>query len=117
MTSPKQPAAKSLRAPAKSRARDIRIARISDVFADLRDRIHAASLDMPVPDTEPCDIGAMARRCQTLAGQALPLGEEPHYLDPTIAADARELLLEVAAWASCAVLELDRKAIKARRTA
>lgn len=109
-------AAKSLRAPVKGKTRDIRVARITDVFADLRERIHAASLDTPVPTGEPCDIGAMARRCQTLAGQALPLGEEPHHLDPTIAADARELLLEVAAWASCAVLELDRRAIAASRS-
>lgn len=107
-------APKTLRAPVKGKARDIRVARLADVIADLRDRIHACSLDAPVREGEPCDVGAMARRCEELATSALPLGEEPHHIDPTIAADGRERLLEVAAWATCAVLELDRKCIAAR---
>ena len=108
---------KTLRAPVKGKTRDIRVARIGDVLADLRERIHAASLDAPVRAGEPCDVGAMARHCEELAVSALPHGEEPHHLDPTIAADGRELLLEVAAWATCAVLELDRKCIAARARA
>jgi hypothetical protein len=108
--------AKSLRAPTRGRVRDIAPpASLNAIIADLRDRIIANRLDVPAPQGEPAELGAIVTVIERRCEDAHARGNEPHHLDPTIASDAREQFLAIAAWAVAGVLELDRRVVADRR--
>ena len=107
---------KALRAPTRGRVRDIAApASLNAVIADLRDRITANRLDVPTPPGEPADLGRVVTAIEGRCEDAHARGNEPHYLDPTVASDAREQFLAIAAWAVAGALELDRRAVADRR--
>jgi hypothetical protein len=91
----------------------LRYSRIGDVLTDVRDRLtangHAASL------AGIDELGTLARRIESLGRDAQAAGNEPHPIDWSVASDFRETMLEVACLAACAVLEHDRRWLKANR--
>lgn len=109
--------AKSLRAPTRGRVRDITPPpSLNAVIADLRDRITANRLDVPPTADEPAPLGTVLFNIENRCEDAHARGNEPHHLDPTVATDAREQFLAIAAEAIAGVLELDRRVVADRRS-
>lgn len=88
---------------------------LNAVIADLRDRITANRLDVPAPKGQPAELGSIVTAIEQRCEDAHARGNEPHHLDPTVASDAREQFLAIAAWAVAGALELDRRTVADRR--
>jgi hypothetical protein len=90
-----------------------RYSRIDDVLADTRDRLKANGHAEQLANID--ELGTLARRIETLGRDAQSAGNESHPIDWSVASDFRETMLEVVCLAAGAVLEHDRRWLKANR--
>lgn len=100
------------RNPPEAGTNRVRYSRIGDVLTDVRDRLTANDTCAELAQVP--DLGTLAQRIEHLGRDAQSAGNEPHHVDWTVASDFRETMLQVACIAAGAVLEIDRRTIKAR---